>query len=112
MHSIVNWLWVFGAFALLFAWYKTMYVNRQATGTERMAEISSYIREGAIAFLKREYSVLAIFATAVAVLSGSCACSCSECCSEVWTRGPLQPRKRTSHQPTCLLSLAASGLIG
>jgi K(+)-stimulated pyrophosphate-energized sodium pump len=33
-----------------------------------MAEISSYIREGAIAFLKREYKVLAIFAAAVAVL--------------------------------------------
>ncbi len=68
MHSIVNWLWVFGVLALLFAWYKTLYVNRQDAGTERMAEISSYIREGAIAFLKREYSVLAVFAVAVAIL--------------------------------------------
>ena len=68
MHGIVNWLWVFGVLALLFAWYKTMYVNRQDTGSDRMAEIASYIREGAIAFLKREYSVLAIFAAAVAIL--------------------------------------------
>ena len=68
MHSIVNWLWVFGVLALVFAWYKATYVNRQDTGTERMAEIACYIREGAIAFLKREYSVLAIFAVAVAVL--------------------------------------------
>ncbi|MCG6925197.1 MAG: sodium-translocating pyrophosphatase [Acidobacteria bacterium] len=68
MHSIVNWLWVFGVVALLFAWYKTLYVNQQDSGTERMAEISSYIREGAIAFLKREYSVLAVFAIVVAIL--------------------------------------------
>jgi K(+)-stimulated pyrophosphate-energized sodium pump len=68
VHSIVNWLWVFGVLALLFAWYKARYVIRQDTGTDRMAEISSYIREGAIAFLKREYKVLAIFAAAVAVL--------------------------------------------
>ena len=68
MHSIVNWLWVFGVLALVFAWYKAMYVNRQDAGTDRMAEIASYIREGAIAFLKREYSVLAIFAGAVAIL--------------------------------------------
>ena len=68
MHSIVNWLWVFGVLALVFAWYKAMYVNRQDAGTDRMAEIASYIREGAIASLKREYSVLAIFAGAVAIL--------------------------------------------
>jgi K(+)-stimulated pyrophosphate-energized sodium pump len=68
VHSIVNWLWVFGVAALLFAWYKAMYVNRQDTGTDRMAEIASFIREGAIAFLKREYSVLAVFAVAVAIL--------------------------------------------
>ena len=54
MHSIVNWLWVFGVAALLFAWYKATYVNRKDTGTDRMAEISSYIREGAIAFEKRD----------------------------------------------------------
>jgi K(+)-stimulated pyrophosphate-energized sodium pump len=68
VHSITNWLWAFGALALLFAWYKATYVNRQETGTDRMAEISGFIREGAIAFLKREYSVLAVFAAAVAVL--------------------------------------------
>ena len=68
MHSIVNWTWAFGVAALLFAWYKAMYVNRQDAGTEKMAEIASYIREGATAFLKREYSVLAVFAIAVAIL--------------------------------------------
>ncbi len=70
MHSIVNWMWAFGVLALVFAWYKAKYVNRQDTGTETMGEIASYIREGAIAFLKREYKVLAIFAVAVAVLLG------------------------------------------
>ena len=70
MHSIVNWMWAFGVLALVFAWYKAKYVNRQDTGTETMGEIASYIREGAIAFLKREYKVLAIFSIAVAVLLG------------------------------------------
>jgi K(+)-stimulated pyrophosphate-energized sodium pump len=68
VHIIVNWMWAFGVIALLFAWYKAMYVNRQEKGTERMVEIASFIREGAIAFLKREYSVLAVFAVAVAIL--------------------------------------------
>jgi len=68
VHSIVNWTWAFGVAALLFAWYKARYVNRQDAGTEKMAEIASYIREGATAFLKREYTVLSVFAIAVAIL--------------------------------------------
>jgi K(+)-stimulated pyrophosphate-energized sodium pump len=51
----------------LFAWYKAAFVSRHDAGTDRMKEIASYIREGAMAFLRREYSVLAIFALVVAV---------------------------------------------
>ncbi len=47
---------------------KANWVNRQDPGTEKMIEISGYVREGAMAFLKREYKVLAIFVVIAAVL--------------------------------------------
>ena len=58
----------FGAVALLFALSRARFVGRQDAGTERMAEIAAAIREGAMAFLRREYSVLAVFAVLVAVI--------------------------------------------
>ncbi len=65
--------WIFlvpilGIIALLFAFYKAAWVNRQDAGTEKMIEIAGHVREGAMAFLKREYSVLAIFVIVVAAL--------------------------------------------
>ncbi len=68
MESVVYWTPAFGAAALLFAWFKARQVSRQDAGTDRMKEIAGYIRTGAMAFLRREYSVLAIFAAVVAVL--------------------------------------------
>ncbi|MDE2711068.1 MAG: sodium-translocating pyrophosphatase, partial [Acidobacteriota bacterium] len=58
----------FGAVALLFALNRARFVGRQDAGNERMVEIAAAIREGAMAFLRREYSVLAVFAVVVAVL--------------------------------------------
>ena len=57
-----------GFIALLFAMYKSAWVNKQDPGNIKMREISAAIREGAMAFLKREYRVLAIFILAVASL--------------------------------------------
>ena len=37
---------VCGALALLFAWVRTRWILRQDSGTERMVEISAYIRAG------------------------------------------------------------------
>jgi len=59
---------VAGVLALLYAWYRTAWVNRQEAGTDRMKEIGAHIREGAMAFLAREYRVLAIFVVCVAAL--------------------------------------------
>lgn len=50
-----------GVLALLFAFYKLSYINKQSPGNQRMVEISTYIHDGAMAFLKREYKALAIF---------------------------------------------------
>ena len=59
---------VAGALALLFAFWKTAWINRQDAGDARMKEIAALIREGAMAFLAREYRVLAIFVAIVAAL--------------------------------------------
>jgi K(+)-stimulated pyrophosphate-energized sodium pump len=48
--------------------YFYYYVKRQDSGTKRMQEIASAIEEGANAFIRREYTVLAIFVAVVAVL--------------------------------------------
>jgi K(+)-stimulated pyrophosphate-energized sodium pump len=48
--------------------YFYRYVDKQDSGTERMQEIASAIKEGANAFLKREYTTLAIFVTIVAIV--------------------------------------------
>ncbi len=51
MNSIVVAVLVSGVVALVFAWLKAQSVARAEVGTERMAEIAGYIREGAMAFL-------------------------------------------------------------
>ncbi|MCB9777999.1 MAG: sodium-translocating pyrophosphatase [Alphaproteobacteria bacterium] len=57
-----------GVLALIFAFIKASWVNKQDAGNETMREIASRIQEGAMAFLKREYTVLAGFVAVVAVL--------------------------------------------
>ena len=57
-----------GGVALVFAWLKSLWVNKQDCGTEKMREIGAAIREGAMAFLYREYKVLAIFIIVVAAI--------------------------------------------
>jgi K(+)-stimulated pyrophosphate-energized sodium pump len=67
-----DWLLFFipvtGLAGLAFAWYKARWIHRQDPGTERMQEIAGYVQEGALAFLRREYRVLAVFVVAVAAL--------------------------------------------
>ena len=59
---------IFGIIALIFAYVKSAWVNKQDMGTDRMKEICGYVREGAMAFLAREYKILAIFVVCVAGL--------------------------------------------
>ncbi len=66
-----NWIYILPALgigALIFAYFKANWVNRQDPGTEKMIEIAGHVREGAMAFLKREYRVLAVFVVVAAVL--------------------------------------------
>ncbi|MFO0567787.1 MAG: sodium-translocating pyrophosphatase [Polyangiaceae bacterium] len=57
-----------GVLALGFAFYKASWISRQDAGTSEMQDIAGQIREGAMAFLGREYRVLAVFVLAVAGL--------------------------------------------
>lgn len=59
---------VSGLLALGFAFWKSMSVRKQDPGNEAMQEIGRAVREGAMAFLTREYKVLSIFVIAVAAL--------------------------------------------
>ncbi len=52
---------VVGIVALIFAYILSAKINKVEVGTDRMKEISSYIHEGAMAFLTREYKYLIIF---------------------------------------------------
>jgi K(+)-stimulated pyrophosphate-energized sodium pump len=71
MVSSLFWIVPISAlFALLFAWifYRSMIVQEE--GTDKMKEIASYVREGAMAYLKKQYTVVGkIFIILVALLA-------------------------------------------
>jgi K(+)-stimulated pyrophosphate-energized sodium pump len=54
--------------SILVGLYYYRYVEKQDSGTERMREISDAIKEGARAFIRREYTVLFMFVGVVSVL--------------------------------------------
>ncbi len=57
-----------GAVGLLIALFLYFRVKAQPTGNETMNRIAGYIREGAMAFLVREYKVLAVYCVVVGAL--------------------------------------------
>jgi len=61
---------LFGVLALIYTFVKSAWVEKQGVGTDRMKEIAQYIYDGAMAFLKAEYTMLAKFVVVVALLLG------------------------------------------
>src|SRR5687767_3774137 len=59
-----------GVIGLLYTLIKYNWVSKQDAGTDRMKEISTYIAEGAMAFLKAEWKILTYFGIIVALLLG------------------------------------------
>ncbi len=59
-----------GILALLFSFWKTRWIEAQDQGTEKMKVIGASIADGAMAFLKAEYRVLAVFIVVVAIVLG------------------------------------------
>ncbi len=68
MQNIIYFIPVAGVIALLFTFLKSSWVTKQEVGTERMGRIAESIASGAMAFLKAEYRVLAIFVIVVAAI--------------------------------------------
>lgn len=59
---------IVGIIALLFAFYKASSIDKVSPGNDRMKEIASFIEEGAMAFLEREYRALSIFVIALFIV--------------------------------------------
>ncbi|MBC7474236.1 MAG: sodium-translocating pyrophosphatase, partial [Candidatus Sericytochromatia bacterium] len=69
MESIILYLVpALGALGLIVMWFKSVWVNRQPDGDPNMVELSNYIAEGAMAFLKAEWKVMGYFAVIAAVI--------------------------------------------
>lgn len=61
---------VLGLVGLIFTIIKSRWVTRQDPGLDRMKEISKYIADGAMAFLKSEYKVMFYFVVIAGILLG------------------------------------------
>lgn len=57
---------------LVVAFCLAAWIKKADEGTDRMREIAGYIREGAMAFLRREYKTMAIVIVALFLLIGVC----------------------------------------
>jgi K(+)-stimulated pyrophosphate-energized sodium pump len=70
MSSLFYLVPCFGVIALLFTMIQGSWVSKQPSGNDRMKEISKYIADGAMAFLKAEYKILTYFVIIAAILLG------------------------------------------
>ncbi|MFM7709396.1 MAG: sodium-translocating pyrophosphatase [Ferruginibacter sp.] len=68
MENLIYAVPAMGLIGLLYTLLKYNWVNKQDAGTDRMKEISNYIAEGAMAFLKAEWKVLSYFVVIVSIL--------------------------------------------
>ena len=56
------------ASALFFAWFFYRQMKKESEGTEHMARIASYVRKGAMAYLKQQYKVVSMIFVALVIL--------------------------------------------
>ena len=68
MENLIYLVPMMGVVGLLYTLIKFNWVSKQDAGSERMKEISNYIAEGAMAFLKAEWKILGYFVVIVAML--------------------------------------------
>src|SRR5450432_3853557 len=70
MDNLIYVIPAMGIVGLLYTFVKFSWVNKQDAGNEKMKEISTYIADGAMAFLKAEYKILTYFVIVAALLLG------------------------------------------
>jgi K(+)-stimulated pyrophosphate-energized sodium pump len=68
MNTLLVFIPIFGIIALGFTFWRSSWVSKQDPGTDTMKKIADNIAVGAMAFLRAEYKVLAIFVVCIAVL--------------------------------------------
>src|SRR5207344_383533 len=68
MDKLIYLVPLMGIIGLLYTLVKFKWVSKQEAGSDRMKEISNYIAEGAMAFLKAEWKILGYFVIIVALL--------------------------------------------
>jgi K(+)-stimulated pyrophosphate-energized sodium pump len=68
MDKLIYLVPVMGLIGLLYTFIKFNWVSKQDAGNDRMKEISTYIAEGAMAFLKAEWKILGYFVVIVGIL--------------------------------------------
>ena len=61
MDNIIYLIPALAIVGLLYMFLKASWVSKQDAGNDRMKEIAGYVAEGAMAFLKAEYKILAIY---------------------------------------------------
>ena len=70
MNPIIYIVPIVAVLALIYAMIRASWVRAQDPGTERMQTIGTWIADGAMAFLSREYRTLAVFVVGLAILLG------------------------------------------
>ena len=60
-NNLIYILPAFGILGLIYMMFLTSWVNKQSAGSDKMKKLSGYIANGAMAFLKAEYRMLAVF---------------------------------------------------
>src|SRR5688500_12255684 len=68
MDNLIFLVPLMGAIGLIYTFIKYSWVSKQDPGTPRMQEISQYIAQGAMAFLRAEWKVLGYFVVIVGIL--------------------------------------------
>jgi len=68
MNEVIYFAIICGVASVIYALFTTAWVLKQPTGTERMMFISNAVREGAQAFLRREYTTVAFVGVIILII--------------------------------------------
>lgn len=61
MERFADFAWIFGVVGLLIGGFIYLYIDKQPAGSEKMKDIAGKIHQGAMAYLRRQYTILAAF---------------------------------------------------
>ena len=61
MERFADFAWIFGVVGLLIGGFIYLYIDRQPAGSEKMKDIAGKIHQGAMTYLRRQYTILAVF---------------------------------------------------